>query len=78
MATRPISQVPLVDVHARISKAMYDSMLLECKYCTCGLTSFIRTAIAHEISARHAARNKEAAATILEGQRMFEVISNAE
>lgn len=77
MATRPISQVPLIDVHARISRPMYDSMVAECAHCTCGITSFIRQAIAHEIATRHAKRTQDARATILEGQLMFEGPSDA-
>jgi hypothetical protein len=66
MATRPISQVALVDVHARITRAMYDSVLSECKHCTCGITSFIRQAIAHELASRVRTRKEAADDYILE------------
>lgn len=77
MGTRPISQVALIDVHARITRAMYDSVLRECKECTCGITSLIRTAIAHELASRAKTR-KEAADDYIEATaREIEVSTNA-
>lgn len=77
MGTRPISQVALIDVHARITRGMYDRVMGECKECTCGITSFIRTAIAHELASRAKTR-KEAADHYIENiAREIEAESNA-
>jgi hypothetical protein len=66
--TQTVSRQPLVDVHARITRAMYESVLAECGHCTCSITGFVRTAIAHELSRRSSQRTASAQQTILAGQ----------
>lgn len=76
--TQTVSRQPLVDVHARITRAMYEATLAECGHCTCSITGFVRTAIAHELSARSRKRSESAAQTILDGQIDIEGNVNGE
>ena len=76
MGTRTVGQLPLIDIHARITKGLYDQIVRECGHCSCTMTNFIRTAIAKEVSARQRARNAEASTSILEGQMMLEGTDN--
>lgn len=62
------SQQPLVDVHSRITKSLYDQLLVECGHCSCTMTAVIRNAIATEVNRRRMARKQAADRDILAGQ----------
>lgn len=56
MPDLPRTQVPRVEIRARLTKDLYDRLQEECSHCGCALNAIITLAIAREVQLRRRRR----------------------
>lgn len=77
MPDLPLTQVPRVEIRARLTRDLYDKLQEECAHCGCALNSVVSLAIAREIQLRSRRRQELRKYQQVTGQLKIDSVDNA-
>jgi hypothetical protein len=77
MPDLPRTQVPRVEIRARLTKDLYDRLQGECAHCGCALNAIVTLAISREIQLRTRRRAEVEKNREVPGQLKIESIADA-